>query len=415
MAYNELIKNFEKIRFYMRDFYIYGFRSREEYNIKSLRSYDNERRRIESFLYEYMTFKRKKSLKNIYISIDSRTLSQNPFYKSLKSKTFTNKDITLHFIIFDILHDISNKYTVKEITDRIHNEYLNVFKNPMIIDEATVRNKLNEYVDIQIIRKEKINRKIYYSKYENLNIKELEKLRDIIKFFSEVSVCGVIGSFILDKINNSSDFILYKHHYITQALDSEVLYNIFDAISEKRGICFKSYSKRTKQFRDYKIVPLRVAISVQNGRQYVLGYDLLSKNIKSYRIDYIKNIKKYSKIDNFDEIRSYVLNINKYIWGAFSERKKLNHIEFIINVNENENYIYERLEREKRCGRVQKLTNNLYKFSADIYDIYDIIPWIRTFIGRITSINFSDKKIEQRFKEDIQNMYKIYNIDEELE
>lgn len=29
MAYNELIKNFNKVRDYMRDFYIYGFKSRE--------------------------------------------------------------------------------------------------------------------------------------------------------------------------------------------------------------------------------------------------------------------------------------------------------------------------------------------------------------------------------------------------
>lgn len=39
MAYNELIKNFNKVRDYMRDFYIYGFKSREDYTRKSTRSY----------------------------------------------------------------------------------------------------------------------------------------------------------------------------------------------------------------------------------------------------------------------------------------------------------------------------------------------------------------------------------------
>ena len=56
MAYSELIKNFEKIRGYMREFYVYGFKSREEYTAKSSRSYDNERRRVESWLGEYMSF-----------------------------------------------------------------------------------------------------------------------------------------------------------------------------------------------------------------------------------------------------------------------------------------------------------------------------------------------------------------------
>ena len=30
MAYSELIKNFARIRDYMREFYVYGFKSREE-------------------------------------------------------------------------------------------------------------------------------------------------------------------------------------------------------------------------------------------------------------------------------------------------------------------------------------------------------------------------------------------------
>ena len=57
MAYSELIKNFDRIRDFMRQFYVYGFRSRSEYDKKSTRSYDNERRRIESWLGSYMGFR----------------------------------------------------------------------------------------------------------------------------------------------------------------------------------------------------------------------------------------------------------------------------------------------------------------------------------------------------------------------
>ena len=34
MAYTECIKNFERIRDYVREFYVYGFKTREEYNKK---------------------------------------------------------------------------------------------------------------------------------------------------------------------------------------------------------------------------------------------------------------------------------------------------------------------------------------------------------------------------------------------
>ena len=40
MAYNELIKNFNRIRDYMREFYVYGFKSRDKFTRKSSRSYD---------------------------------------------------------------------------------------------------------------------------------------------------------------------------------------------------------------------------------------------------------------------------------------------------------------------------------------------------------------------------------------
>lgn len=67
MAYSELIKNFNKIRDYMREFYVYGFKSREEYNKKSARSYDDERRRMESWLGNNMHFRQTSEGKSVFI------------------------------------------------------------------------------------------------------------------------------------------------------------------------------------------------------------------------------------------------------------------------------------------------------------------------------------------------------------
>lgn len=69
MAYNELIKNFNKVRDYMRDFYIYGFKSREAYTRKSTRSYDDEKRRIESWLGEYMKFRQDADGKKVFCQL----------------------------------------------------------------------------------------------------------------------------------------------------------------------------------------------------------------------------------------------------------------------------------------------------------------------------------------------------------
>ena len=83
MAYSELVKSFERIRNYMREFYVYGFKSRDEYGMKSARSYDNERRRIESWLGDYMSFHQESSGKKVFLSMDSRRVPCNPLYKAL--------------------------------------------------------------------------------------------------------------------------------------------------------------------------------------------------------------------------------------------------------------------------------------------------------------------------------------------
>ena len=141
MAYSELVKSFERIRNYMREFYVYGFKSRDEYGMKSARSYDNERRRIESWLGDYMSFHQESSGKKVFLSMDSRRVPCNPLYKAFKAKSFTDKDITLHFYIMDLLAD-GSALSSKEIVDRINDDYLSHFNGDFSLDESTVRKKL---------------------------------------------------------------------------------------------------------------------------------------------------------------------------------------------------------------------------------------------------------------------------------
>ena len=140
MAYSELVKNFNRIRDYMREFYVYGFKSRDEFSKKSARSYDDERR-LESCLGDYTQFRQTPEGKNVFISIDSRLSNHNPLYKAWKTKSFTDGDITLHFILFDILFDPSIEMSFSEITDKI-DERLSRFSELRMFAESTVRKRL---------------------------------------------------------------------------------------------------------------------------------------------------------------------------------------------------------------------------------------------------------------------------------
>ena len=98
----------------------------EEYTRKSPRSYDNERRRIESILGDYMQFHQTENGKNVFLSIDSRTTEHNPLYQAWKIKSFTDGDITLQFY-HNGHHGISKRsLSIHEITKRV-DQYLSAF------------------------------------------------------------------------------------------------------------------------------------------------------------------------------------------------------------------------------------------------------------------------------------------------
>ena len=69
------------------------------------------------------------------------------------------------------------------------------------------------------------------------------------------------------------------------------------------------------------------------------------------------------------------------------------------------------MEREKRCGRVERVDETHYRYVAEVYDTTEMIPWIRTFLSRITKMNFSNRTAENQFKADIEEMYRMYGIE----
>lgn len=403
--FTELIKNYEKIREYMRDFYVYGFKSREEFTEKSLRSYDDERRRIESYLSEHMHFIRTQDGKNMFIEIDTRHISKNPLYKSLKAKSFTDKDITLHFIIFDILYSPSVAFSVTEIVDIIEDEYLSNFDEPLSFDESTVRKKLKEYEREGLIEAVKKGKTNYYKRASNIDYSKLDTL---LQYFSEIAPVGALGSFIFDKLDTQDSIFAFKHHYITNALDSDILCSLLLAIKEKRAIEIKKASTKKNGSIDKKIVPLQVFASAQGGREHILAYDFKFNTLTSIRIDYIKKVKLAEKCLSFDKMRQQLEDAKKHMWGVIV-RRNTEHIEFIVEVNKGEEYIVKRLNREKRVGTVEIVDASHYKFSADVYDSWEVVPWIRTFIQRITSISFSNRKNQTRFLRDFEKLYSLYN------
>lgn len=402
MPYSELIKNFERVRAYMRDFYVYGFKNRDEYTQKSSRSYDNEKRRLESWLGDYMRFRQTADGKNVFLSIDSRDIPHNPFFSAWKARSFTDGDITLHFLLMDILTE--TKLTLPEIMDAI-DERLDAFENPRAFDESTVRKKLKEYISEGLIESEKQGRTVYYTRTAETPVPGL----DFLDFFSEVSPCGVVGSFLRDKSEESSRLFAFKHHYITGSMDAGIMCDLFLAMGDKQTVSLELLGQPTGTIRKVQVVPLKILSSVQSGRQYLIAYATQFKTFSTYRLDRIVSVTAEGKSQQFDQLREQLNGLKSHIWGV-SVKKELEHVDFTIRYDDEERFIPERLEREKRCGLVEYLDENTCRFSADVFDSAELIPWIRTFICRIVEVHFSNKELDARFRKDLQEMYSLYGI-----
>lgn len=407
MSYSELVKNFDRIRDYMRQFYIYGFKSRTEYDKKSARSYDNERRRIESWLGDFMRFRQTPDGKNVFLSVDSRSIPGNPFYNAFKAKSFTDGDVTFHFYILDILQP-GTAYTVRELLDVIFDQYLCHFESAWQPDISTIRKKLKEYVSLGILKAEKRGRELYFSRAEGGV--ELYRWTNAVAFYSEMDPFGVVGSTLLDKLEQRPDVFQFKHHYMLHAINSQLLLQLVTAIGEKRHIKLINVSRRrTDSTFWHFVLPLKIFVSTQGGRQYLLCYHNRFHCLQFFRIDYIKQIELLEEQPNFEVYENYYKKFCSHLWGTSAGiGYHVDHLEMTLHFEDHEQHIPRRLEREKRNGHVELVDKNTCKYTVDTYDASELIPWLRTFIGRIEKLECSDEAVVKRFYEDLELMYAQY-------
>ena len=402
MGYSELIKNFSRIRAYIRSFYVYGFRHRGDFTEKSARSYDNERRRVESWLGDYMKFGQDADGRRVFLSVDSRSIPENPLYRAFRTKSFTDRDITLHFYLLDILKG-SGGLSITEIMDELTDRLLE-FEADDLPDESTVRKKLREYGSLGLVTVQKRGReKVYLLSESPVN---LSAWGPAAAFFSEAAPLGAAGSFLQQRIPDQFDRFRFKHHYILNALDSEILYELLTAIGEKRRVSF------TVRKNSVTVLPLKVYIGTQTGRQYLLATSLLGKRFSFYRVDLIDNIKKGDICEYPPGLEQELADFCSHVWGVTGNNSsRLEHIEMTVFAGTEEGHIVERLEREKRCGSVERLDDTHWRFTADVYDAFEMIPWLRTFTGRVTELKCTDQRVPDRFWKDLDEMTLMYGED----
>lgn len=115
----------------------------------------------------------------------------------------------------------------------------------------------------------------------------------------------------------------------------------------------------------------------------------------------------------FDFWREKLKKAQSHMWGVSTQSTsgaRMEYVEFTVTYRDDETHIHRRLEREKRCGTVERIDANTSRFSAEVFDASELVPWIRSFICRIVDIQFSNKELERQFKDDLEQMYLMYDL-----
>ncbi len=403
-AFTELTRSFEKIRDYMRDFYIYGFKSRGDYLQKSARTYDNERRRIESYLGDAMGWRYGAGGKRVFISLDASRLPENPLYGAWKSKSFTDNDVLLHFLLLDCLRQGAS--TLEPLCDAV------CARSNRVFDIQTVRNKCKEYVTAGLLRAEKQGRSLSYS-LSPLTTEALpvgEPLWEAIAFFQGAAPFGEIGSFLLDNAERRNQLFCYKHHYIVHTLESGALLSVLTAIRQRRVVTFENHSARSGGISTVRALPLRIFVSAATGRRYACTRLLSNGRFQCFRLDMMRSVRLLEAHPDAAALRQRLDAGIGALWGvSFAGDDAGDTLTITLRIDERtERYVQERLVREGRGGSVERLDAHTVRYTKALRDACEASPWIKTFCGRILSLESSNGEVIRRFRQDMQRMAALY-------
>ena len=406
MAYSELVKRFDRVRDYMRDFLIFGYKTREDFGQKSARTYDNERRRIESWLGDGLRWEYRPGGKAVFLSVDAAELPCNPLYRAWQSKSFTDNDITLHFYLLDLLADGRPRHA-EGLTDALAERWGQLFELP------TVRRKLKEYEELGLLDAQKQGRRLCYTlspcSLDTL-FPDQTGLAECLNFFGEAAPLSVIGSFLSGRLGSGNPNIRFKHHFIVHTLEDQILLTALEAIRDGRRLELTNVSGRDGRESICRVVPVKIMVSVQSGRRYLVARRLDQRRFSTFRLDYIKALAPLPGQECDGSYRALADLRLTHAWGpSLPSHQRTRRFSMTVAMDEeHEPHIIQRLRREGRGGQVARLEPGLWRYTNQVYDIGEMMNWVKTFTGRIVALEGDDQRAIDRFQDDVRRMAGMY-------
>ncbi|KUO70800.1 MAG: hypothetical protein APF81_12765 [Desulfosporosinus sp. BRH_c37] len=407
----QLLKDISELRDILRLYTLYGYFSREDVvnrNGIKLPTIDKYNRVIQNLLdgNKVKTYISERN-KYLYFKINYVDETDNPLFTIWQGKKVMISDIRFHFAIIDILSKTPRSDLIN-IVEKI---------NLPDYDSNTIRLRVKSLINLGVVRSEEDGTILRYSLEEsffhNLCKESLSELDTTCAFFQNVLHIGVLGNLVRRKTAllgvNQTETFMFKHLHIAHTYDDEQLLLLFQAMHDKRWVSFEvqtalerrdleqtTAKKHLKLRKINKFLPMRLITDHWQGRRYITGFDVTQNRYWTYRLDKIfrTTLSKELCQEYLEKSGELEVHLRKsWCVSLLGAKRRLEKLILHLKIDpKKEGYVLERLSAEGKWGSITQIDQTTFKYEIEVNDVLEMIPWLRTFTGRILSVEDTRKK-----------------------
>lgn len=406
-----LIRDYDNIREILRDVYIFGCYSRDDFVEKGIsgRKYDNEQRRLSAYLPANFIQKRRMGKKVLlYCSYKTENSSNNYLAETFRNKSFTLLDVMAYFFILQILSDNVAR-TLPDILEEMPN-----YNEEAIFTKDNLRIKLEELVEEGFLLMSKEGKNTKYTVamdiWEEFKDEELRDIYFFLGFLKNTSSIEMPFYFLQRKLKlylyaergmdlSDEEELQIKHNHLFNSLDNDILLSLLVAIKQEKFITIGV--NRNSNLSEQQVVPIKLVHDCVYGRQYLICKDS-KKRLSIVRIDKIVSVSIEEKLSDseLDEVKEYSESLYS-VWSVSGVNKPNEKVEIEFRFDEDkEKYILGRIRKEGKNGKIEKMEDNRFLFTVEVRDPREMVPWIRSFGEHAVVISSGDFDLPRMIKED---------------
>lgn len=424
-----LIGEYERIRHILRDFYIFGCFTKEDYVKRTFISpskYDQDQRKINSYLPDDFIIKKKRKRKTIlFCRYNMYNDRDNYLANTFRCRNFSELDIKTYFYVLQNLN--KKDMGLSELCEVINNIGYGEVND---YQRETMRRKLLKFEEAEYITRYGDEKRPKYKLKEDilkdLGNDEIEDICIMLELIKNKEILEVPFLFLQKKLelylycnrnikNVNKDFFLYKHNHLFNVLDNEILLELLKAIKNRKYVRLALVNNienaDNEQDIVFYVIPIKIIYDMVYGRQYLLGFSEKQKEFIISRLDRIKKVDVCQNIesDKLNDILKRESEEEK-CWCTSNISNQINtnvKIEFKFDEKQ-EIFILDRIKREGQNGKITKIEDGKYLFEIEVKDPGEMIPWIRSFGERARVIESGYFKIEEKIISDWEELLKKY-------